>query len=105
MNRIDSTTTDEMTLKEALKGEYGTLRMGNGVSVLFQGRLVHIGGYFDGTQDVIEIPKLPARIPVIFTGDDFACMSLAEPNAGFVNVPDTAKGKKFAIIADCVLNV
>lgn len=107
MNRIDSTTTDEKTLLEALKGQYGTLRMRNGVFVLFQGRLVHLSGLFDGTQEVIEIPKLPERVPVIFTGDDFSCMSLAEPNAGFVKVPVLVKEKKkkFAIIADCVLNV
>ena len=107
MNRIDGNTKDEKTLIEALKGRYGTLRMSNGVCVLFQGRLVHLSGYFDGTQEVIEIPKLPDRMPVIFTGDDFTCMSLAEPNAGFVGVPELVKEKrkKFAIIADCVLNV
>ena len=105
MNRIDSATKDEKTLIEALKGQYGTLRMSNGVFVLFQGRLVHLSGHFDGTQEVIEIPKLPERMPVMFAGDDFACMSLAEANAGFVKVPEKARNKKFAILADCVLNV
>lgn len=107
MIRIDSKTTDEKTLIEALKGQYGTLRMSNGVYVLFQGRLVHLSGYFDGKQEVIEVPKLPERFPVIFAGDDFTCMSLVEPNAGFVGVPALVreKQKKFAIIADCVLNV
>lgn len=105
MIRIDGNTKDEKTIIEALKGKYGTLRMSNGVCVLFQGRLVHLSGYFDGKQEVIEIPNLPERMPVIFAGDNFTCMSIAEPNAGFVKVPDTARQKKFAIIADCVLNV
>ena len=107
MNRIDSTTTDEKTLLESLRGQYGGIRMGSGVFCLCQGRLVHFSGYFDGKQKVIEIPKLPERIPVIFAGEDCACVSVAEPNAGFVNVPELIqqKQKKFAIIADCVLNV
>ena len=105
MNVINGTETDKKTLFEALKGQYGTVRMENGIAVLYAGRMVHFSGYFDGKQDVIEIPKLAARVPVIFAGDDFSCMSLAEPNAGFVKVPDAAKQKRFAVIADCVLNV
>ena len=104
MQTIDSTVKSGKELAEALRGNYGIERMSNGIQVLFQGRFMHFSGFFDGSQTAIEIPKVAAKIPVMFTGEDFSCMAVAEPNAGFVAVPDTAKEKKFVVWADCMLN-
>ena len=104
MNSIKGKGTDRDTLLEALRGDYGVEVMPNGITVLHAGRLVHFSGLFNGTQEVIEIPKLPARIVVLFAWNECACIALAEPNAGFVKVPGAARGKSFAVCADCVLN-
>lgn len=104
MERISDVSKDSRTIVEALKGDYGVERLGNGVEVLYMGRLVHFSGFFDGSQKVIEIPKLASRVPVLFSGDDFSCVAVAEANSGFVNVPEIAWQKKFVITADCVLN-
>lgn len=104
MQVIDSSVTDGKALSNALQGVYGRVTMSNGIECLYQGQFLHFSGYFDGTQEVIEVPKVSVRIPVVFVGDDFSCMSLVEPDAGFVKVPETARRKKFVILADCVLN-
>jgi len=104
MQTIDSSVKSGKELAEALRGNYGVERMPNGIHVLYQGRFVHFSGFFNGSQSVIEIPKIAVKIPVMFTGEDFSCMAVAEPNAGFIAVPDAAKEKKFVVWADCVLN-
>lgn len=104
MQKIDSTVKNEKELSDALRGFYGVERLANGIEVLWQGRLLHFSGFFDGTPEVVEIPKLPARVPVLFSGEDFSCVSVAEPNSGFVKVPETARGKKFVVLGDCALN-
>lgn len=104
MININGTVGDEKKLAEALKGFYGTNRLSNGIEVFYQGRFVFFEGLFDGSQDVIEIPKIPKRCIVHFTGEDFACIAVAEANAGFVKVPDAARQKKFSIMANCGLN-
>lgn len=97
-------SSDLIDLLEAAKGDYYDFTLGNGIIGIVQGRLLHFNGCFDGTQNVIEIPKINYRIPVLFTGENFSCMSLAEPNAGFVKVPDIAKQKKFVVFSTITLN-
>lgn len=104
MQRIDSTTNQQEIFAEALQGEYGSFRMANGILVRKQGQLVFFQGHFDGSQETIEIPKLPIRVPLMFTGDTFGCCVLAEPNAGFVKVPELARGKRFVVFATGLLN-
>lgn len=104
MQRIDESTSDKKELLEALRGEYGNVTMSNGITARIQGGLLHFQGFFDGKQDVIEIPKVPSRVPVTFSGDNFSCSSLAEPNSGFVKVPTSAKGKRFIVLATAILN-
>lgn len=104
MQRITTATKELRELVEALKGEYGMFRMENGIVCRYQGGIVHFEGYFDSGNEVVEIPKVPVRIPVVFVGDDFSCMSVAEADAGFVNVPEMARQKRFAVLATCLLN-
>lgn len=104
MVNISGDMKDERNVAEALKGNYGTTRLSNQVECFYQGRFVYFEGFFDGSQDVIEIPKLPKRCIVHFAGEDFSCIAIAEANAGFVKVPEAAKSKKFAIMANCGLN-
>ena len=91
-------------LKEALKGNYGSSRMSNEIEVFYQGRFIYFEGFFNGTQNVVEIPKIPKRCIVHFCGDDFSCIAVAEADAGFVSVPEAARGKKFAVMGNCGLN-
>ena len=106
MVNINGDTSEEKKLVEALKGNYGSNRLTNGVEVFYMGRFVYFEGYFDGTQKVIEIPKIPKRVIVHFAGDDFDCIAIAEANAGFVSVPALVQEKmeRFAIMANCGLN-
>ena len=106
MININGNIQDEKKLTEALKGNYGTNRLSNGVEVFYMGRFVYFEGYFDGSQNVIEIPELPKRVIVHFAGDGFECIAIAEPKARFVSVPEIVKEKheKFTISAICGLN-
>lgn len=104
MVNINGNANDPKTLGEALKGDYGYSRLSNGIECYYLGRFVYFEGYFNGSQDVIEIPKIPKRVVVHFAGDSFSCISIAEANAGFVSVPSDAKGKKFVVMANCGLN-
>lgn len=104
MNTIKGTATDQKTLLEALKGDYGRYVMPNGVVVTKAGRLVHYCGAFGSDAEVVEIPVLPERHPVTFGGDDFSCVAMAEAGNGFISVPEAAKGKRFVIFAICALN-
>lgn len=104
MVNINDGTIGKEDLQEALKGDYGTFTMRNGVVVTKQGRIVNIWGAFGGGAEVVEIPSLPARFPVSFAGDDFSCATIAEVNSGFVKVPSIAAGKRFVIFGTCLLN-
>lgn len=104
MNTIKGTATDQKTLLEALKGDYGTSVAPNGMVVTKAGRIVQYWGAFNDSAEVVEIPVLPERHPVTFTGDDFACCAIAEAGSGFVSVPEAAKGKRFVVFATCLLN-
>ena len=88
----------------ALEGEYGSYRMSNGIVFMRNGNFVHFSGFFDGSQKVVEIPKVSAKIPIMFLGDSFGCAVVVEAGAGFVEVPETARGKKFVVLCDSVLN-
>ena len=103
MKRIDRNSGLHDVI-DALEGNYDCGRMSNGVGYLIRGNFVHFSGFFDGSQKVVEIPKVPAKIPVLFMGDGFGCSTVAEANAGFVKVPEAVNGKKFVILCDCVLN-
>lgn len=105
MKRINRTTSGIRDVVEATEGTWGTERLSNGIVCMRQGSFVHFSGFFDGSQEVIEIPKIQAKIPVMFVGDNFGCASVAEANAGFVRVPEAALGKKFVVLCDCVLNI
>ena len=104
MNTIKGTGSDVKTLCEALKGEYGTVDMSNGIRVTKAGRIVQWWGAFDDGAEVVEVPVLPERYPVTFSGDGFSCVAIAEAGNGFLAVPDTAKGKRFVAFATCLLN-
>lgn len=105
MNRIDNSNGLNKSLTEALRGEYGTYTMANGIRVLVQGRLVHFEGEFSGNEESVEIPRIPSRFTIIFTGDDYSCSTISEPNAGFVCVPSVARGKRFVILSTGILNI
>lgn len=105
MQRIDDTSGLNKSLTEAFRGEYGSFVMQNGIRVLVQGRLVHFEGAFSGDEESVEIPRFPSRFTIIFTGDDYACSTIAEPNAGFVCVPSVARGKRFIILSTGILNI
>ena len=105
MQRINRSTTELRDVVNALEGDYDCGRMSNGIAYMFRGKFVHFSGFFDGSQKVVEIPKIPVKAPVMFLGDSFGCVSVVEPNAGFVRVPETALGKKFVVLCDCVLNI
>lgn len=96
--------SDIASLLEALKGAYGSTRLPNGLNVIYQGQFVHFNGIFSGNSDAIQIPSLPVRVAVIFSGDMESCCSIAEPSAGFVKVPAKMKGKRFSVFASCILN-
>ena len=106
MIHIDGENKDFKEMSQALKGDYGMNRLSNEIEVFYMGRFVYFEGYFNGSQKVIEIPKIPKRVIVHFSGDDFDCIAIAEANAGFVGVPSFVqeKHKMFAISANCGLN-
>lgn len=104
MRRIDNGTTEKNDFLDALRGDYGNFEQPNGIKGRFQGGLLHFQGIFSGNIDVLEIPRVPSRLPVVFTGDDFSCCVVVEPNAGFVKVPSLARGKRFVILSTAVLN-
>lgn len=105
MKRIDRSNQDVRELSEALEGVYESYRMSNGIVFMRRGNFIHFSGFFNGTQEVVEIPKVPAKIPIMFLGDSFGCVAVAEANAGFVNVPETARRKKFVVMCDSVINI
>lgn len=104
MNTIKPYNNDEKTLVEALKGEYGTYDMSNGIRVTKAGRIVQWWGSFTDTAEAVEIPTLPERYPVTFSGDDFSCVSIAEAGSGIMSVPAAARGKRFVVFGTCLLN-
>lgn len=104
MNTIKSYNTDEKTLLEALKGEYGTYDTSNGIRITKAGRIVQWWGTFPETASVVEIPVLPERYPVTFSGDDFSCVAIAEANSRTITVPTFVQGKRFVIFGSCLLN-
>lgn len=103
MIRIDRSPKDSVEVLDALRGDYGDVSLPNGIRGRFQGGLYHFEGLFDGSQETVEIPRIPHRIVVMFAGDDFACGVLVEPNAGFVAVPESARGKRFAVLSNGML--
>ena len=105
MQRINRSTTDIRDVVNALEGDYDCGRMSNGIAYMFRGKFVHFSGFFNGSQEVVEIPKIPAKIPIMFLGDSFGCVAVAEANAGFVKVPEAAQGKKFVVLCDSVINI
>lgn len=104
MKKINRSTSGMREVLEALEGEYGSYRMSNGIVFMRRGNFIHFSGFFDGTQKVVEIPKIPAKIPVMFLGDSFGCVTVVEANAGFANVPEAARKKKFVVLCDSVIN-
>ena len=104
METIKCTGTSEKALCEALKGEYGTYAMQNGITVTKAGRLVQFWGPFDATAEAVEVPVLPERYPITFSGDDFSCGAVVEAGSGSVPVPALARGKRFFVFANCLLN-
>lgn len=104
MNTIKSGIFDEKNIVEALKGEYGTFDLSNGIRVNKSGRMVQYWGTFSNRAEVVEIPVLPERHPVTFSGDNFSCCSIAEANSGKIKVPSIARGKRFVVSAMCILN-
>lgn len=104
MLNINGEIKDQKDVSEALKGYHGYTVLSNGIECVYMGRFVHFEGLFNGSQDVIEIPKIPKRCVVLFCGEDFSCISIAEAKAGFVNVPEQARGKIFSVMANCGLN-
>jgi hypothetical protein len=102
--RINSNTDEKKTVLDALKGEYGTNTQPNGLCVTHSGRLVLLWGAFSKGADAVEIPKIPVRFPVLFSGDDSACSVPVEPNAGFVSVPEAFKTKRFMVMGFALLN-
>ena len=104
MTRIGITNLDNETLADALRGEYGTYDMSNGIRVTKAGRVVHFWGSFPKGTKALEIPKLPERFPVIFTGDYSSCCKIAEANSIILDVPQSMRGYRFTIFATILLN-
>ena len=103
MNVIDASTTDEKGLREALKGEYGSVCV-DGLCITKAGRLAILWGAFGEDTEVVKIPSFPARFPVLFSAEDCACGSVIEPMQGQANVPNLVRGKRFTIMGFVLLN-
>lgn len=104
MVRVGSNTDEMKTILDALKGEYGTLAMSNGMNVGKAGRLVLLWGAFSAGADAVEIPKIPARFPLLFSGDPGTRVVLAEPGTGFVRVPELFRKVRFVAMGFALLN-
>ena len=104
MNTIDTTTTDEKGLREALKGDYGTYSTSDGIVVTKAGRLAIIWGAFGSDVEVVKIPPFPSRFPVLFSTDGNACGSVIEPMQGQADVPSAIRGNRFTIMGFVLLN-
>lgn len=104
MIRISTNTDEKRTLLDALRGEYGTSAMSNGITVTKAGRMVLFWGAFPAGTETVEVPKLPVRFPLLFSGDEGACCVPVEPLAGFVGVPATFRKKRFIVSGFALLN-
>lgn len=104
MIRINTNTDEKRTLLDALRGEYGTSAMPNGMTVTKAGRIVMFWGAFPAGTEAVEVPKLPVRFPLLLSGDDGACCVPVEPSAGFVGVPEAFRKKRFVASGFALLN-
>lgn len=103
MNTINYTSFSKEVLVEALKGDYGTTETDSGITITKVGRLQMIWGAFDGTTGILEVPSLPVRYPLLFSGDDVTAAVVVEPDSGFVDVPDSVKGNRFVVMGFALL--
>ena len=104
MNSIGITNTDEKTLCDALKGDYGTIDMANGIRVTKAGRIVHFWGAFPKGTTAIEVPKVTERYPIQFSTESSSMSKLIEPNRNIVDVPSGLITSKFTVFATLLLN-
>ncbi len=104
MNSIGTTNTDEKTLLEALKGDYGTIDMANGIRVTKAGRVVHFWGAFPKGTTAFEVPKMTERYPLLFSTESGSMSKLIEPNRNIVDVPFGLRTSKFIVLATILLN-
>lgn len=104
MIRVNTNLDDFKTLLDALKGDYGASTASNGVKMLHFGPIALFWGAFDSTAEVVEVPSLPVRYPVLFASEKAAASVVVEERTGFSKVPDEIKGKKFTIMGFALLN-
>lgn len=103
MNTINYTSYSQETLVEALKGDYGTVELPNGVTLTKAGRFHAVWGAVSGDVSVLEVPSLPVRYPLLFSGDSATASVVVEPNKGFVDVPQSVRGSRFVVMGFALL--
>lgn len=104
MNSIGPTNNDASSICEALKGDYGTIDMANGIRVTKAGRVIHFWGAFPKGTTAFEVPKMTERYPILFSTESSSLSKLIEPNQNIVNVPFGLRTSKFTVLATILLN-
>lgn len=104
MWNINAGTTDEKTLLDALRGEYGGETQKNGIVFVKSGRVMHMWGTFDSGTEVIEVPRIPVRYPLQFSSETKTVGAIVEANSGFVKVPVSISNERFIVMGFSLLN-
>lgn len=103
MNTINYTSYSKEALIEALKGDYGTIEMQNGLTITKAGRMNMVWGAIDEDCSVLEVPNFPVRYPLLFSGDSVSVSAIVEPDSGFVDVPAPVRGGRFVVMGFALL--
>lgn len=104
MDTINYANFTKESLESALKGEYGTAMMSNGLTITKAGRFYALWGSFTDSTTIVEVPALPVRYPLMFCGDSASGAAIVEPDSGFVDVPASVRGGRFVIMGFALLN-
>lgn len=103
MDTINYANFTKESLESALKGEYGTAMMSNGLTITKAGRFVAVWGCFTDSTEIVEVPALPVRYPLMFCGDSASGAAIVEPDSGFVDVPASVRGGRFIVMGFALL--
>lgn len=103
MDTINYANFTKESLESALKGEYGTVTMPNGLTVTKAGRFFALWGSFADSTTIVEVPSMPVRYPLMFCGDAASGAAIVEPDSGFVDVPSSVRGGRFVVMGFALL--
>lgn len=106
ITEISSTSRTLGEFQQALKGEWGSGVMSNGVTWVKMGRVITFSGIFTTSPEAIELPVVAARIPIYFAGTSGECkVAILEPERGFVRVPSSIRATaNFSMFGTGLLN-